>query len=117
MTGNPETYKTGIWAEWRAAWSLRLRGYRIVAQRFKTPVGEIDLIARRGRVIAFIEVKCRAQSDNALEAVSPQNAQRVRRAAEWWLKSQAHIADKCDIRFDVIAVAPYARIRHISNAF
>lgn len=115
--GNLKTYKTGLWAEWRAAWGLRLRGYRIVATRFKTPVGEIDLIARRGRIVAFIEVKGRAEFDAALEAVSPQNAQRVRRAAEWWLKTHGHIADKCDIRFDVVAVAPYARIRHISNAF
>jgi putative endonuclease len=88
-----------------------------VNRRFKTPVGEIDLVARRGRVVAFVEVKARKTGDDALYAISPENAGRVRRAAEWWLKSHAGFADKCDIRFDVVTYAPYASIRHISNAF
>jgi len=115
--GSVKTYQTGLLAETFAAWFLRLRGWRIVNRRFKTPVGEIDLIARRGHTIAFIEVKRRATLDDSSACISPDNVARVRRAAEWWLKSQPHFADKWTLRFDVVALAPYARIRHIPNAF
>jgi len=115
--GSIETYKSGIIAEFVAGWFLNAKGYRIVARRFKSPVGEIDLIARRGRTVAFIEVKRRLSTEDGLYAVHPGNAARVRRAAEWWLKSHRGIADNCDLRFDVIAVSPYRLIRHVSNAF
>ena len=60
----------GRWAESLAAWSLRLRGYRIVARRFRTPLGEIDLIAQRGRLVAFVEVKARTDLEQALVALT-----------------------------------------------
>lgn len=115
--GSAETHKIGLLAENWAAWFLRLHGWRIVGRRFKTPVGEIDLIAKRGNLIVFIEVKRRPTLDDAAACVSPENASRVRRAAQWWLKTRPRFADKCDMRFDVVALAPYARIRHIPNAF
>jgi putative endonuclease len=115
--GNRQTHQTGLFAETLAAIFLMLCGYRILNRRFKTPVGEIDIIAKRGRTVAFVEVKRRMVMDDALAAISPDSVARIRRAAEWWLKSHNGIADKCDLRFDVIAIAPYARIRHIHNAF
>lgn len=115
--GNKQTHQTGLFAEMLAAIFLMLCGYRILNRRFKTPVGEIDIIAKRGRTVAFVEVKRRAQMDDALAAISQGSVARIRRASEWWLKSRKGIADKYDLRFDVIAIAPYARIRHIHNAF
>ena len=112
-----ESYKAGLWAESVVALYLMAKGYRILARRFKTPVGEIDLIAKRGGVIAFVEVKKRADREAGMHAISPENAMRVRRAAEWWLKSNAALADKCDIRFDAACVASYSWIKHIPNAF
>jgi putative endonuclease len=115
--GSVETHKTGLFAETLAVIFLRLRGWRILSRRFKTNVGEIDIIAKRGKQIAFIEVKRRRTIDDALMCLSPNAITRIRRAAEWFLKSRPEFADKCDMRFDLIAIAPYARIRHIPNAF
>ena len=67
----------GHLAEHAAAWLLRFKGYRIIARRERTPHGEIDLIAARGRVIAFVEVKARSSHDEALEAITPRQAKRI----------------------------------------
>lgn len=115
--GSVDTYKTGLMAETLAAWFLRAKGYHLLSRRFKTPVGEIDLVARRGRTIVFIEVKRRLTQEEGLYAVHPAAAARIRRAAEWWVKTHPRFADKCDLRFDVIVLSPYRLIRHISNAF
>jgi putative endonuclease len=111
------SYKTGLLAELLAAVFLLFKGYRILAWRFKTSVGEVDIIAKKGAAIVFVEVKSRPALADGLAAISPQNASRVRRAAEWWLKSHPRIADKCDIRFDAVVLAHYARIQHLQNAF
>ncbi|MEL6287622.1 MAG: YraN family protein [Pseudomonadota bacterium] len=79
----------GRWAEWLAAGSLMLRGYRILALRYRTRVGEIDIIARRGRRIAFIEVKARAALDDALFAITPTLSRRVMAASEVWMRRTA----------------------------
>lgn len=110
-------YRSGLWAEALAALWLLLHGYAVLAWRYRTPVGEIDLVVRRRGVLAFVEVKKRVAEADALAAVSPENAARVRRAAQWWLKTRPVLADKCDIRFDVMALSAYSRIRHIPNAF
>jgi putative endonuclease len=94
-----------------------LHGWRVLGRRFKTPVGEIDIIAKRGKTVVFIEVKRRARLDDALSSIAPESVTRIRRAAQWWLKSHERAANNCDLRFDVVALAPYARIRHIHNAF
>lgn len=96
-----------------AAWLLRLKGYRILARRARTPLGEIDIIARRGRVTAFVEVKTRNTRDDAMAAVTPWQARRIRDACRWWIAGRA----VGDCRFDFILVTPYQIPVHIENAF
>jgi len=98
-----------------AAW-LQLKGYRILAKRYKTPLGEVDLIARRGRAIAFVEVKARSDMRAALEAVTPQQRRRSARAVLAYLMRHPEAAD-CDLRFDVVVVRPFALPRHFPNAW
>jgi len=108
-------YRTGLKAEALAAWVMRFQGYRIVAKRYKTPVGEIDLIARRGKSLVFIEVKARGTIDAALESVKTHQSRRIIRAAEFYLVG--YRGKTPDIRFDVIAIQAPLRIRHIRSAF
>ena len=93
----------GRWAESVAAWSLRLRGYRIVARRFRTPLGEIDLIARRGRLVAFVEVKARGDFIRAADALGSRQFGRVARAASLYLAHHPHYAAH-SVRFDAVLV-------------
>jgi putative endonuclease len=106
----------GVSAESRAALFLIAKAYRIVARRWKTPFGEIDIVARRRRELVFVEVKARDRLDDAAESVTERNKQRIVAAAELWL---AHHPDdaQCFIRFDVILIAPGKLPRHIVNAF
>ena len=106
----------GHWAEHAAAWLLRFKGYRIVARRERTPHGEIDLIAARGRVIAFVEVKARPSHDEALEAITPRQAKRIIEAARAW-HSGSGLAEDRYCRFDIITVSPYLWPKHLANAF
>jgi putative endonuclease len=111
-------FRRGHAAETAAAWLLRCKGYRIVARRVRTPLGEIDIIAQRGRVTAFVEVKQRSLRDVALEAVSPRQARRLVAAARWWIAAQpAASTVQGDWRFDIVAVTPYLWARHLPNAF
>lgn len=91
-------------AEAVAAWRLRLTGWRIVARRWRCSAGEIDLIARRGRKLAFIEVKARRHSDHAADAVTANQRRRIARAAEAFLAARPDLAD-LDSRFDVALAA------------
>ncbi|MBI2233897.1 MAG: YraN family protein [Micavibrio aeruginosavorus] len=109
------SYKTGLQAEFLAVIFLRLKGYRILAQRCKTPLGEIDLIARRGKTLVFVEVKTRGTIAAALESVSARQAGRIVRAAQCWLASRN--AAGMDLRFDVIAIEFPFKIKHIESAF
>ena len=106
----------GRCAEGLAAWSLRLRGYRIVARRFRTPLGEIDLVARRGRLLAFVEVKARTDLEQALLALSPRQRQRTARAAELFLLRHPAYAGHT-LRFDLVAVRPWRLPRHLVDAW
>lgn len=106
----------GRWAETLAAWSLRLRGYRVVARRFRTPVGEIDLVVRRGRLLAFVEVKARANALEALTALGPRQRQRTARAAELFLLRHPDHAG-CTFRFDLVWVRPWHLPRHLMDAW
>jgi len=74
-------FQTGLLAETRAAAFLMAKGYRILAKRFRTPYGEIDIVARRRNLVAFIEVKARASLDDAAYAVTPRQQQRKGRIA------------------------------------
>ena len=109
-------FRLGLTAESRAAMLLIAKAYRILARRWKTPFGEIDIVARRRRSLVFVEVKARDDIDAAAEAVTEQTKRRIIAAAELWLAQ--HPADAtCDIRFDVILVAPGKMPLHIANAF
>lgn len=103
-------------AEHLAAWSLRARGYRILARRFRTPLGEVDLIARRGDLIAFIEVKARTDLEQALQALGPRQRARTARAAEFFLLRHPALAG-CTLRFDLIAVRPWRVPHHLVDAW
>jgi putative endonuclease len=109
-------FRLGLSAESRAAMLLIAKGYRIAARRWKTPVGEIDIVARRRRDLAFVEVKARDTLDAAAESVSERSKQRIIAAAEFWLAHHPDDAD-CFIRFDAILIAPGKLPRHIANAF
>lgn len=106
----------GRQAERRAALWLRLKGYSILASRVKLPVGEIDLIARKGRLIAFVEVKARARQEDALGAVSVQSWQRIARAAEAWMGQRPKLTDY-GWRYDIIALAPGRLPHHLKDAW
>jgi putative endonuclease len=109
-------FRLGLSAESRAALLLIAKSYRILARRFKTPFGEIDIVARRRNDLVFVEVKARERIDDAAEAVSERGKRRIVAAAEFWLTR--HPADaQCAIRFDAILVAPKKLPRHIVNAF
>jgi putative endonuclease len=95
---------------------LRAQFYRVLARRVKTPVGEIDLIMRRGNLTVFVEVKARAFSHQELDALMAVNRRRIVNAAQMWLMRRPELAAG-DLRFDVIFLAPFAWPRHLKNAF
>ena len=103
-------------AEQVAAWFLHLKGFAILAERYKTAVGEIDLIARRGGLLVFVEVKQRRHEDDASSAVTPRQQARISNAAEAYLQQFPSLA-VLDCRFDVIAVDRAGAPRHIQDAW
>jgi len=108
--------RRGRWAEGLAVLALRLKGYRLLARRFKSGPGEVDLIMRRGDVTAFIEVKVRSTADLAIEAVTDFQTRRIAAAARLWMAKDPKAAlGIC--RFDIVAVSPYQWPKHIPNAF
>ena len=108
--------KRGRKGERLAALFLQLKGYRILDRRVRTPVGEVDLIARRGALVAFVEVKHRATPDLAVGSVTPGAWQRIARAAEFWMARHPALAG-CGWRYDIVAVAPGHLPRHIRDAW
>jgi len=108
--------RRGRWSESLAAWYLRAKLYRILARRYRTPVGEVDLIARRGRTIVFVEVKRRPTEAEAIEAVRPAARRRIARAAEHWVAAHP-AALGFDRRFDVIVAVPGRGLRHLQAVF
>lgn len=119
MTRKTDTgtgYQKGLRAEHLAAWYLRFKGYRILALRYKTRLGEIDIVARRGKQLVFVEVKQRTTRARAKESIHTQNQERVRRAAELYLQKYPRYTDH-DVRFDAIVFAPGVWPQHLQNAF
>jgi len=110
-------YRLGLRAEQLAALVLRCKGYRVLARRYRTPAGEIDLIARRGGTIAFVEVKARASMDAAADALTPGSERRIEAAADMWAGRHLAGVDDYVLRFDLMLVAPWRWPRHIENAF
>jgi putative endonuclease len=109
-------FRTGLSAESRAAAYLVAKGYRILAKRFRTPHGEIDLVAKRWNLLAFVEVKARATLDDAALAVTPRQQARIVDAAQAWLVMHPEHAD-FELRFDAILIAPRHLPRHVLAAF
>ena len=109
-------FARGLSAESRAALLLIAKGYRIAARRWKSPVGEIDIVARRRNLLVFVEVKARAGFDEAAFSVTPYQRRRIVSAARAWLARHPDDAS-CAMRFDVVLVVPWRLPRHMVNAF
>jgi putative endonuclease len=119
MTTRPKNTRAEREAQGRrgetlAAWYLRLSGWRILARRLKTPRGEIDLIARRGRLVAFIEVKWRATARELDFAIDDYRLRRVVEASG--AVAHRYLREGDDMRIDVLLLAPGRFPRHIVNA-
>lgn len=108
--------RRGRLSEWFAALYLLFRGYRILAIRFRSAAGEVDIIARRGNLVCFIEVKARGEIRGAVDAVSSLAQRRIRASADIWLSRQPD-RDQLSQRFDIIAVLPYQLPCHFPDAF
>ena len=102
-------------AETIAAWWLRLKGWVILAQRARTPLGEVDLIARRGRILAFVEVKARATEAEAALALDDYRLRRVAAAAGALAHRYAREGD--DLRIDAIFIVPGRLPRHLADVW
>ena len=122
-----KAYEQGVEAENLAAQYLRLKGYKILEQRFKTPGGEIDLIAQKKDVLVFVEVKSHKDPEAALYAVNERSRRRIETAARHYIAEHEDIAEM-DMRFDVMVVPPAAHnlarnllgalsIHHLDNAW
>ena len=109
-------FRTGLSAESRAAAYLMAKGYRILARRFRTPHGEIDLVAKRRNLISFVEVKARATLDDAAFAVTSRQKARIIDAAQAWLMAHPEHAE-LELRFDAMLIAPRHLPRHVMAAF
>ncbi|MCY0093178.1 YraN family protein [Hoeflea ulvae] len=108
--------RKGRRAEWVAAFALMLKGYRILGLRYRTPVGEIDLVARKGDLIAFVEVKARKDLASGVDAVSYPAQRRIAAAAELFVSRQPDSA-KLSWRHDIIIVSPWRWPVHLEDAF
>lgn len=103
-------------AETAAALWLQLKGYRILERRVRTPVGEIDLIVARGKMLVFVEVKSRATIAAAQEAVTPETRRRIAEAARLWVSRKRSMQD-WRWRFDIVALAPGRLPKHLPDAW
>ncbi|MEM9278223.1 MAG: YraN family protein [Pseudomonadota bacterium] len=115
-TKRQRAQRRGHWAEWKAAAFLMLKGYRIVDIRYKTKLGEIDLIARKGDLAVIVEVKARRSVQEAVDSVTLTAKRRINNAADLWLAKQKD-ATKLSIRFDIIAIVPRKWPVHFRDAF
>lgn len=108
--------RRGLRAEtWAALW-LILKGYRILARRFRAPAGEVDLVVRRGPVVVAVEVKARIGLEAAVDAVSPRQRMRVARVLESFLAGRVELAG-LDRRFDLVAIRPWRLPVHLPDVW
>ena len=108
--------RRGHASEYLAALYLLIRGYRILAFRYRTRLGEIDIVARRKTLVLFVEVKARGREGDAIDAVGYDTQRRIRAASDIWL-SRRRDAHLLSCRYDIIAVLPWRRPRHFPDAF
>jgi putative endonuclease len=111
-----KAWRRGHLSEYWAAVFLVLKGYRILAIRYRTALGEIDIVARKGDLAVFIEVKARRDERMAIDAVSYSAQNRIRAAADLWLARQPDYA-RLSQRYDIVAVLPGRWPRHFPDAF
>ncbi|MCG8272895.1 YraN family protein [Aquamicrobium sp. NLF2-7] len=109
-------YRRGHYSEWLAALALMIKGYRILERRYRTRLGEIDLIARRGDLVLIVEVKARRSLVDAMEAIARQSERRIEAAADIWLSRQPDYG-RFSLRFDMVAVLPWRWPVHVENVF
>lgn len=103
-------------AEWLAAGFLFVKGYRILSRRYGGKGGEIDIIAKRGRTIIFVEVKARAAMQDATQAISRDKARLVSQRVRQWLANNDWAVD-CTLRADAVFIAPGHMPRHVTQVF
>jgi len=106
----------GLRAETAAAWWLRLKGWRVLERNFRCKQGEIDIVARKGDLIVFVEVKARIDLAAAVDSVGPATRRRVADAGKVWLSRQPG-AHRLSWRCDIVAVTPWRLPRHFEDAF
>jgi putative endonuclease len=111
-----DAFRRGHGAERRAAWWLRLKGYRVLAINWRSMAGEIDLVARRGGTLAFIEVKQRIDLETATLSLAPQQRARLARAAGLFVAQRPKLAG-LTLRFDLMAFGRMGRPVHIKDAW
>ena len=111
-----QAFRRGHVSEYLAALYLIAKGYRISAIRYRTKLGEIDIIARRGDLVICVEVKARRDVDSAVFAVTGTTQSRIRAASELWLSHQPD-AHRLSLRYDIIAVRPWRFPKHLVDAF
>jgi putative endonuclease len=109
-------FRLGLSAEARAAAYLMAKGFKIAAKRWRSPAGEVDIVARRGKLLIFVEVKARERIDDAAYSVTERQKRRIAAAAGAWLAANPDDA-VCDIRFDALLIAPRRWPQHIAAAF
>jgi putative endonuclease len=114
LSQKKRAYLKGHWGEWIAAFYLRLKGYKVLANRFQTPLGEIDLLVRKGKTVVAVEVKSRKTIEEAAWALTRFQQRRIERALLYYLarKPPPH-----HYRFDVVLVAPWKWPHHIPGAW
>jgi putative endonuclease len=109
-------FRTGLSAESRGAALLIAKGFRILARRWRSAAGEVDIVARRGNLLIFVEVKARGRFDDAAYSVTERQKRRIAGAAAAWLSENPDDAGR-DMRFDAMLVTPGRLPRHIKAAF
>ena len=116
MTDALRRHEKGVFSEGVAAVFLTLKGYRIRARRYKTKHGEIDLIATKGKTVAFVEVKARRDHATGLEAISPKAQRRIQNAALHYMQRQHRLSDYV-WRFDAVVVRMNGLPYHLKDAW
>jgi putative endonuclease len=108
------THQFGILAEKIVLWFLRCKGYEILFWRYKTYFGEIDIVAKKGKLIAFVEVKARKTVVSIEEILQPKQVDRIKKAAEFFLMKHPQFR-KCDLRFDFVMVNRFFILKHFKG--
>ena len=116
MRNRRRSHAWGIAAEYLCMALLVLKGYSILARRHRNHFGEIDVIAARAKLVVFIEVKARADREEALHSITPAKRQRLLQAARFFIASQPHLAHH-DLRFDAMVITSPWNIHHLRDAW